>query len=92
MALSATLGSKLSILQCAATGAAVLIALFVICWATAAASSVGGSHMYLQLFTLAPVTSLVALALGLWWSIFFGALGGALIALAFNSLGFLARR
>ena len=87
-----TLGSKLSVLQCAATSAVVLVAMFVVCWATAAAGYAGGSHMYLQLFTLAPVTSLTALGVGLWWSVVFGALGGALIAIVFNGLSFLARR
>jgi hypothetical protein len=92
MATPIAVSSKLNILQCAATGAALLVAMFVICWATAAAGYAGGSHMYLQLFTLAPVTSLTALGIGLWWSVFFGALGGALTAFTFNSLAFLARR
>ena len=43
------------------------------------------------LFTLADVGSTAALAAGLCWSLAFGALAGALIALAFNALAFLGR-
>ena len=49
------------------------------------------SHMYIALFTTAPVGSAAALGVGLGWSLGFGALGGALIALAYNALAFLDR-
>ena len=47
--------------------------------------------MYIALFTTAPVGSAAALGVGLGWSLGFGALGGALIALAYNALAFLDR-
>ena len=81
---------RLGVIRCALTGAVLLIVMFVICWAAAAAGA-GGSHMYLSIFTLSPVTSLTALGVGVWWSIVFGTLGGALIALIYNSFGFLSR-
>ena len=55
------------------------------------ANLANASHMYVSLFTLAPVGSTTALGAGLCWSLGFGALGGALVALAFNALAFLER-
>ena len=82
---------RLSGIRCAATGAVALGGVFLLCWLGAAAGWVGASHMFVALFTIASAGSAAALAVGLCWSIGFGALGGALIALAYNALGFLER-
>lgn len=83
--------SRLPVVRYAAAGAVALGALFVLCWIGAALGWTDASHMYISLFTLAPVGSTTALAVGLCWSLGFGALAGALIALAFNALAFLER-
>lgn len=81
---------KLSALRCALTGASVLVVQFVFCW-IAAAAGVAGSHMYIANFTLAPVESPTALAIGLSWSAAIGAATGALVAVIYNALGFIER-
>jgi hypothetical protein len=83
--------SRLSATRCALTGAVVLVILFAACWVAAAAGLAGGSHMYISIFTLAPVASLAALGVGLCWSVVFGAATGALIAVAYNAFGFIER-
>lgn len=85
------LRGRLPLVRCAAAGAIALGALFVLCWIAAALGWTNASHMYVALFTLAPVGSVTAFAAGLCWSLGFGALAGALIALAFNGLAFLER-
>lgn len=84
--------AKLSPLRCGLTGAIVLSVLFAICWIAAAAGYAGGSHMYLSIFTLAPAASLTSLAVGLCWSVVFGAVTGALIAVTYNALAFVEHR
>ncbi|CAN7301142.1 hypothetical protein LJR219_001502 [Phenylobacterium sp. LjRoot219] len=84
--------SHLSALRCALTGAAVLAVLYAVCWAAAAAGFTGGSHMYISIFTLAPVASLAALGIGLCWSVAFGAVTGALIAATYNVFSFAEHR
>lgn len=85
--------SRLSVARCAATGAAVLAIQFLICW-TAAAITEGlqFSHMFVELFTAAPVRSGAALVEGLCWSLVFGALTGALVAIAYNLFARLERQ
>lgn len=87
-----TVGSRLSALRCALTGAVVLAILFALCWAAAAAGFAGGSHMYISVFTLAPVASMTALVIGLCWSVVFGAVTGALIAATYNAFAFVEQR
>lgn len=82
---------RLPVVRCAAAGAVALGALFVLCWVAASLGWANSSHMYVSLFTLAPVGSTTALGAGLCWSLGVGALGGALVALAFNALAFLER-
>lgn len=84
-------GNRLDVVRSAATGAATLIALFVLCWGPAAAGFFNVTHMYISLFTAAEVTSTTALGEGLGWSTVFGAIGGALVAAFFNLFSFLAR-
>jgi hypothetical protein len=94
MAISAethTTRGRLPLVRCAAAGALALGTLFVLCWIGAALGWADASHMYVSLFTLAPVASTTALGVGLCWSLAFGALGGTLVALAYNALAFLER-
>jgi hypothetical protein len=79
---------RLSPLRCAFTGATVLAILYVACWVAAALGFSGGSHLYLSIFTLAPIASLTTLCVGVGWSIVFGAVTGALTAVTYNAFGF----
>ena len=80
---------KLSVMRLALTGAVTLAVLFLLCWLGAVAWSGGGlSHMFIALFTAAPVTSLLALSQGLCWAAIFGGLSGAVLALSYNGLSF----
>lgn len=81
---------RLGLARCALTGAVVLAVLFAICW-LAAAAGLTGSHMFVSLFTLAPIASSAALAVGLFWSLISGGVAGALAAIVYNALSFLAR-
>lgn len=83
---------RLNAIRCALTGAVVLTLLFVLCWLAAAVGMTGSSHMYIAIFTVAPVASLAALAVGLCWSIAFGAVTGALIAVTYNAFGSIEQR
>lgn len=83
--------SKQNFWRCVATGAAILASLFVICWIGAAVSSLRLSHMFIQLFTTAPVDSGTALVEGVCSSLVFGAITGALFALFYNLFDFSRR-
>jgi hypothetical protein len=83
-----TVGPRLDFLRCAATGTAVLASLFVFCWIGAAIGDLRFSHMFIQLFTTAPVGSVVALAQGACWALGFGAIMGALFAFFYNIFDF----
>jgi hypothetical protein len=82
---------RLSVRRCAATGTIVLGVLFVLCWLGGTMGLLGVSHMFVALFTTSPTTSAVAIASGLLWSLVFGALTGALTALAYNAFPALGR-
>ena len=82
----------LGVVRCAATGAAVLAILFVLCWAATALSALPASHMFVALFTTAPEASVTALGVGLCTALASGALTGALTALAYNLFRSLAPR
>ena len=82
-----TNASKLSVMRCAATSAAVLSTVFVLCWLAAALFGPIGSHMFVTMLTPAPPGSFVALGAGLCWSIFFGAVVGGLFAAFYNWFG-----
>jgi len=80
---------KLSTIRLTLTGAVTLAVLFILCWLGAVAWSGGVlSHMFIALFTTAPVASLAAMAQGLCGSLVFGGLSGATLALAYNGLSF----
>lgn len=82
---------RLPVLRSAAAVAAALGTIFLLCWIGAAIGWLNASHMYVSIFTVEPAGSVAALAPGLGWSLVFGALGGALVALAYNALSFLER-
>lgn len=90
--MSDTTRSKLSIARCTLTGATVMVVQFAVCWAAAAGGFPGGSHMFISIFTPEPVASLAALGAGSFWSLLFGGLTGALVAVAYNGFAFVQRR
>jgi hypothetical protein len=81
---------RLGLFHAALVGAATLLVLYVLCWAGAALGLAQASHLYLALFTTAPITSTTALLQGACLSIGFGLLVGALVALFFNLFRFTA--
>jgi hypothetical protein len=83
---------RIGILRFAATGALFMGVFYILCWTGAALGIVPVSHMYLQLFSDAPLPSTTMLIEGAIWSVVFGLLAGALIALVYNALGRLDRR
>jgi hypothetical protein len=83
--------ARLGLRRCTLTGASVLAVLFGLCWVGTAAGLTGSSHMFVSLFTLAPIASTVALGIGLCWSFVFGGVAGALIAIVYNAFSFLGR-
>jgi hypothetical protein len=83
---------KIGVLRLSLTGAIASAVFFVLCWLGAQIPLGTLSHMYIQLFTKADLNSTAALVEGLCWSIGFGLIGGALIALAYNFLGALERK
>lgn len=75
----------------ALTGAVATTAFFVLCWVGAFLPIGPATHMYIRLFTNAEMTSGLALLQGVCWSIAFGLIAGALVALAYNATAFLDR-
>ena len=67
------------IFRFAATGAIASGIFFALCWA-GTFLPFSASHMYIELFTRAEISSAGALVEGLCWSVVFGAIAGALIA------------
>ena len=90
--LSVSTFRKLSVARLAATGALTGLVFYVLCWVGAALLLGNASHMYVQLFTTAQVSSGAALVEGSVWSIIFGLIAGALIAFFYNAFAFLDRR
>lgn len=82
---------RLGVMRCALTGAVVFGGLFALCWVGAAFNVLGASHMYIGMFTVAPVASLGVLAAGLICSVVIGGLIGAFIAVTYNTFGFVSR-
>lgn len=83
---------RLGVVRLAATGALFMGIFYILCWAGAALRVVPVSHMYLQLFSDAPMVSTAMAIEGTIWSVVFGLLAGALIAITYNVLAFLDRR
>jgi hypothetical protein len=76
--------NRASILRFAVTGAVSLILLFVLCWLGALVLPSAFSHLFVTLFTVAPMISWLALAQGICSALIFGALAGGLLAWSYN--------
>ena len=83
---------RIGIARLALTGAMFMGLFYILCWSGAALGIVPVSHMYLQLFSNAPMPSTAMLVEGAIWSFVFGSLAGTLIALLYNAFGILDRR
>ena len=95
----ATLASKTiiapgraGVVRFALTGALTSTLFFFSCWLGAFLPLGPTTHMYLQLFTSGEVNSVLVLWQGLCWSLAFGLIGGALIALSYNLVASLDKR
>lgn len=82
----------LGVLRFTLTGALAAAIFYVFCWVGAQLPIGPATHMYLRLFTDAELSSGTALIVGVCWSISFGLIAGALIAVIYNALAFLDRR
>ena len=76
-----------NVLRCALTGALVAALLFILCWIGTFLPFSSPTHAYIGLFTPAEMPSIQALVEGTCWSLAFGTIMGALIALVYNGLG-----
>jgi hypothetical protein len=83
---------KIGVVRLALTGAIASAVFFALCWVGTFLPIGPATHMYLQLFTSAPLTSGAALVQGLCWSAAFGAIAGGLIGFTYNLFGALDRR
>lgn len=83
---------RLGVLRFALTGALTAATFYVFCWIGAQLPIGPPTHRYLNLFTNAELSSGLALFEGVCWSVAFGLIAGALIALIYNALAFLDRR
>jgi hypothetical protein len=83
---------RIGIARLALTGSMFMTLFYILCWSGAALGMVPVSHMYLQLFSSAPMPSTAMLLEGAIWSFVFGSLAGTLIALLYNALGSVDRR
>lgn len=82
----------LGVMRSALTGGLVAALLFILCWIGTFIPLSSPTHAYIGLFTPAPMSSSLALIEGTCWSLAFGALTGALIALVYNGVdGLLGR-
>ena len=68
----------------AIAGGVTIAILFALCWLGTVVLPQGPSHMFIALFTAAPVGSLAALIVGGSTALVFGALGGGLLAWSYN--------
>lgn len=83
---------RASPLRLAVTGAGTLLILFVLCWVGSALSLPGASHMFVALFTAAPIWSWYAVCQGSFGALVFGAAGGAISAWVYNTSASLERK
>ena len=83
---------RLGVLRLALTGALAAAIFYALCWVGAQLPIGPATHMYLRLFTNAELSSGLALVEGVCWSIGFGLIAGALIAVIYHALAFLDRR
>ena len=73
-----------SVTRFAVTGAITLIVLFVLCWLGAVLWPGAFTHLFVALFTSAPMTSWLALVEGVCSALLFGFLAGGVLALTYN--------
>ena len=78
------MSNKACLLRFGISGALTLFILFALCWIGAVIWPAGPSHMFIALFTAAPMDSLQALLVGGCAAIFIGAVSGVLLAWTFN--------
>lgn len=83
--------ARLNVLRVAVATAIAATLFLLLCWIGARIGLGPASHMYVNLFTNADVASTTALIVGICWSLFGGALIGALYALIYNALASLER-
>ena len=74
------------------TGAVAAVIFFALCWVTTYLPVGAATHMYVQLFTNAQISSTTALFQGACSSLVFGAVAGGLIAAVYNLTAVLDRR
>ncbi len=77
-------GRRLSVVRLAVTGAVAAVIFFALCWVATSLPIGAATHMYIQLFTNAQISSTTALIQGAGSSMVFGAVAGALIAAVYN--------
>ncbi|WP_374473038.1 hypothetical protein [Phenylobacterium sp.] len=80
-----------SIVHAAVIGAAVLAAIFLLCWATEAVAGSPPTRAVVALFGGADTSSAKAAVAGLGWAIIFGCVAGGLLAMFGNLLSNLGR-
>ena len=83
--------NRLNVFRVSLTTALAATAFILLCWVGAVIGLGPVSHMYLQLFSAADVTSAVALIVGICWSFFGGLIAGGLFAVIYNLLAPLER-
>lgn len=83
---------NIGLLRLAATVGVSAAAIFVLCWVGTLIPISSPTHAYISLFTLAEPTSVQALTEGICWSLLFGALAGATIAVFYNAFSWLQPR
>ena len=84
--------STMNVARSTAAAAMTLAVLFILCWAVAAVSDIRFSHMFMELFTMAPAQSVAALGEGFLWSFLTGAVAGALGSVFYNLFSSLGNR
>lgn len=72
------------VVRFALTGALSATIFFFLCWVGAFLPFGPATHMYLRLFTSADINSGLALWQGLCWSLAFGLIAGAILALSYR--------
>jgi len=77
---------RLGVARVALTTAFAATAFLLLCWIGARLGLGPATHMYIQLFSQAEVSSALALIVGICWSLVGGALAGALFAWIYNLL------
>ena len=83
---------QVSVMRFAVAGAITVTLLFALCWLGALALPAAFSHGFITLFTLAPITSWLALGEGLCSGLLFGFAAGVLLAWSYNVSAWLDRR